>query len=124
MCRHDRYIPPGWKRHTAEVGAAERYGSSTAPCPGLSVTRESSQRCGQALPELQGAPCRLSNTALRCVPALPIKTFFENCRQVIRLKHPGYQTEESYLFAAHRFMETLLSGFSEMLLIFRYEDQL
>jgi hypothetical protein len=36
---------------------------------------------------------------------MPIETFLEKCRQVIRLKHLSYRTEETYLLTIRRFLE-------------------
>jgi len=36
---------------------------------------------------------------------MPIETFLEQCRQVIRLKHLSYRTEETYLLTIRRFIE-------------------
>jgi site-specific recombinase XerD len=36
---------------------------------------------------------------------MPIETFLEKCREVIRLKHLSYRTEETYLPVIRRFIE-------------------
>jgi Phage integrase, N-terminal SAM-like domain len=37
--------------------------------------------------------------------SLPIETFLERCRQVMRVKHLSYRTEETYLPVIRRFIE-------------------
>jgi integrase len=36
---------------------------------------------------------------------MPVETFLEKCREVIRLKHLSYRTEETYLPVIRRFIE-------------------
>jgi len=36
---------------------------------------------------------------------MPVETFLEKCRQVMRLKHLSYRTEETYLSVIRRFVE-------------------
>ncbi len=36
---------------------------------------------------------------------MPVETFLEKCRTVMRLKHLSYRTEETYLPVIRRFIE-------------------
>jgi hypothetical protein len=36
---------------------------------------------------------------------MPSDTFLENCRQMMRLKHLGYRTEQTYLPLIRRYVE-------------------